>query len=106
METFTTIIIPVVTAIGGLGLGGVGTWIILLYKEKRTQDIAANDQAVKIYKEVLEGVRNNFDKLDLAYNTLHNNYLDTKIELAKVQVLLSQVKEHIVGDTPSEPRKL
>lgn len=94
MDILHIILTTVIPTIAGLLGGGLGTWIIMFYKERKIQDIAANDQAVKIYKEVVDGVRLNFDKLDIAYNTLHHNYLDAKIELAKSQVIIDQLREN------------
>lgn len=102
METVNTIIL----ILGAGGLGAVISYSITWYKEYKEQnrqtakdkavnDLAANDQAVRVYKEILEGVKSDFDKLNNAYNILHSSYLDVKIELAKAQVILEQVKEHI-----------
>lgn len=52
MEWINILVTIVSIVLGALG-GGFGTWIFTLYKEKRNLDIATNEQALKIYQDLI-----------------------------------------------------
>lgn len=88
-------IVGLISALGG----SFGVWVLNFYKEKRIQDsslsqaefdrnVSANDQAVKIFKEIIEVLRSNYADLVECNETLERNYINTKVENARLKVQL------------------
>lgn len=97
----------VVTTVGGLFSGGFGLWVINLYKEwkggkqadakvqsetkiietKTTSEtrLAENEQAFKIYKDLVETLKKNMDSLTIDIRNLENQYLEAKKENAELR---------------------
>jgi chromosome segregation ATPase len=102
-ETHVPTWVLVVTTVGGLFSGGFGLWIINLYKEwkqgkqadakvqtETTKTISEtrlseNEQAFKIYKDLVETLKKNMDGLTIDIRNLENQYLEAKKENAELR---------------------
>lgn len=85
MEWANLVVNGTMLFLGALG-GGLGTWIISLYKEQKVQAIASNDQAVQIYRELLDKISKKVEQLENNNNLLEKSYFELKEENFKLKV--------------------
>lgn len=72
--------IPIINLIVGIIGGGVGTWVLGFYREKKVQDLAANDQAIRTYKEMFDAMKERLIKIESAFDSLEKEYLTAREE--------------------------
>lgn len=91
--------INIVLPILGTFAGGLCVQAINWYKEKRggdtadkvtdnTLNIAVHDQALKIYQDVIAGLRSDLEKLEAANDLIEQVYMDTREENAILRTLV------------------
>ncbi len=77
--------------IGGLG-GGLGTFIISWFKERHSQTISSNDQAVAVYKDIVNTqftmLLAQIKQLEVHNEEIENNYIEKCEECARLETKL------------------
>lgn len=117
LPTWVTVIIALVTALGG---AGIGAWLLNVYnarnkakleaakqegdhtladkKQSTELRLAENEQAFKIYKELLDRLRDDVSKMTQDMNKLEQEHLHCREENATVKTelrLQSKEIEHL-----------
>lgn len=88
--------------------GGVGKWIldafaqhrqgmIIVKKSDTDNQIAQNEQAVKIYNSVIEQIRKDVETLEKKCDELEKQYLAAREENAFLKAELNNLKNLVVG---------
>jgi len=98
----------IVSILAALVAGGVGKWVldavnqhrqgfISVKKSETENQIAQNEQAVKIYNSVIEQIRKDVESLEKKCEELEKQYLTTREENAQLKAELFNLKSMIVG---------
>lgn len=83
--------IPIINLIVGIIGGGVGTWVLGFYREKKVQDLAANDQAIRTYKEMFDAMKERLIKIESAFDSLEKEYLMAREENMQMHATLKHL---------------
>ena len=83
--------------IGILGLigGGFGAWLISVFKERASQSIAVNEQAVNVYRELFEKINKKAEALETLVNEIEKSSFEEKGKLFKVTLDLESRNREI-----------
>lgn len=98
----------IVAVLVALIAGGVGKWVldavaqhrqgnITVKKNEIENQIAQNEQAVKIYNVVIEQVRKDLESLEKKCDELEKQYLSTREENAQLKAELYNLKSMITN---------
>ena len=79
MEQFNSVI-AVITAICSLPVGALAMFVFNWWQNKKTQDLASNDQALKFYKDFVETFKEDFCKLEKDYYAVKEENIRLKAE--------------------------
>jgi peptidoglycan hydrolase CwlO-like protein len=98
----------IVSVLVALVAGGVGKWILDAVAQHRAGNISVNksnvenkisenEQAIKIYNDVIKQIKDELTNLDKKCEDLEKQYLETREENAILKAELSNLKRMVAG---------
>ncbi len=77
----------------------------MLYRERKVQELAVNDQAIKIYQEIAGDLRKRVDSLEKLSESREELYNKNREEIARLRALASMKQDTINQITQDNQEK-